>query len=558
VFKYILFSVTGILALVLSIAAQTAVDTSLFDIVLNGDSTSLFYCKWGGGIRQTLSGPILMEGDRLLFYSDMGYLLYEQNGTLADSHSVFEDNKGLAPDSPIRLLLAQPVDPSTLLYWRQGAGDGKQSELYLRKIMKKRMKQLKDEEYTKFTRLLNAQLFNIAHNTITDEMSAKAYMEPNLVGFEGEKKMQQWWTLDKFYSFSSPVIHENGGTYGSFFPGIKSGMDASPEVKRSLVEPLATFERDGKRYYAGVYAAMGTVDDQYRQILYICDNAGNILYTDTLLKQSNIDAVLGESVEEKLYYTTRQTSKFVFQPAFASEGTVFYGIMDYESKKMTVRKRAYIAYRSKPATADLADLIDQEREITYEPVSISCIEAQQGGRTIPKLSYLDAKGNRRLASTPDLTKDEFVVRIFRQQYRDIDRKLASRRLQLSGEASAIRDSLAKDETAGCPYAISLSGPRGAVRSFDYSPRERVLCARVIAVTADRRVLVRVDLAAFAEILIFTPDGAFVNRFVFNNQEWKKRSDIIVASAKSPIIELDHESGGSLGTYLDWVPAVVER
>lgn len=539
-------------------AARCAADTALFEITMNDDSTSLLFCRWGGSIRQVLSGPVIMDEGGLLFYSENGYVLYRQDGTVADSHSVFEDNKGIAAESAGKLLLAQPIDPATLLYYRRNAGSGNQVQLYAKKIGKKRLKELKDEEYAAFIKLLEGRLFNIAHNTITDEMGSKAYLEPQMVGFDDEGKARgRWWTLDKFYSFSSPIIHETGGEYSSFFPGVKGGAGAAAEVKRQLVEPLATYVRDGRRYYAGVYAAMGTAQDEYHQILYICDNAGNILYTDTLLKQANIDVVLGENEEEKLYYTTKQTARFVFQPALSPHGTMFYGIIDYQNKKITVRKRTYYSFRPMPTQPDLAHCFDVERGLSFEPVAISCIEAQQGGRTIPKVSYVNEKGERRTATAPELTKDEFVVRIFRQQYRDIDRKLASRRLPLPESAGAIRDSLAKDETSGCPYAISLSGPRGILRSFDYSPRERVLCARVIAVTAQKHVLVRVDLSDYAEVLIFTTEGDYVNRFIFNTQKWKERKDIVTALGKSPILEQDFESAGSHGTYLKWEPVVVE-
>jgi hypothetical protein len=418
--------------------------------------------------------------------------------------------------------------------------------------MKSRLKLIKEEEYAKYSAVTNAQIINIAHNTITDEMGARTCISPNLVGFEDARKPEQWWTLDRLFSFSSPVIHETNGEYVSFFPGIKPGNDAGTDAKRSMIDPIATFIRDNRQYYAGVYASMGTKEDRYNQILYICDNAGNILYTDTILKQTNTDAVLGESVEEKLYYTVRQTVRFVFPPSFSREGLAYYGILDYSGSSISVRKRAYISYYSKPSSPDLAHLFDLEKAIKYEPVSISCIEAQQGGRTIPRVTICDGNGGLRTAAVPDLTKDGYIVRIFRQQYRDVQKKLSSRRMHLSETADAIRDSLASDKTAGCPYSISLSGPGGLMRSFDYPPLERVMCARVITVTADKRVFIRTDLEDYAEMLIFGGNGKFINRFIFNNTDWKKRSDLISASKDGRITEIDYESG-SRGTFLEWEP-----
>ncbi|MBD3391476.1 MAG: hypothetical protein GF410_05585, partial [Chitinivibrionales bacterium] len=340
-------------------AAQLATDTMLFEIKLNDDSASLLCCKWGGGIRRTLSGPVVMEDEQLLFYSENGYILYDQHGAVVDSHSVFDENRKLAPDDPSRLRLAQPIDNTTLAYFRK-SGDEKERPvtIYLKRISRRRLKPLKDEEYDNLGKIGEAQVFNIAHNSITDEMRARAYLEPQLVGYAIEKQAGRWWTLDRFYSFSSPLIHEDEGSYQSFFPGMKSSMDASREVKREMVEPLATFVRDGRRHYVGIYASLGTSKDQYFQHLYVCDAAGNILYTDTLLKQANTDVVLGEDVQEKMYYTAKQTARYVFQPAVSSDGTVYYGTIDYEAKNIEVRKRTFLVYRNRPAGPDLAHLID--------------------------------------------------------------------------------------------------------------------------------------------------------------------------------------------------------
>jgi hypothetical protein len=534
------------------IFAQTACDTTLFRIRMSSDSSSLFYCVHGAGIRRTIAGPVLMDGERLLFYSINGFVLYEQNGTIADSMSVFSKNGGASPGPAGRLELVQPVDPVSILFCKRGAG-GKPEELYLRRMLKPKMKLIKDEEYVKYSGMADAQIVNIAHNGITDEMAARTFAAPNLVGFESGRKAQQWWTLDRLFSFSSPVIQDAGGEYGSFFSGIKTGSDAQAESKRSMIDPVATFVRYERQCYAGVYAAMGTKDDRYNQILFMCDDAGNILHADTILKQSNTDVVLGESVEEKLYYTVRQTRQFVFQPAFSETGDIYYGILDYEKAEIEVRKRTYIVYKPKPSPPDMAHLFDVERSVTYEPVSVSCQNAAQTGRTIPKVKIADEKGITRSASAADLSKQGFTVRIFRQEYRDVGRKLASRRQNLPSGADAIRDTLSRYETSGCPYAISLSGPGALLKSFDYGPMDKVLCARVIAVTSGKKVFIRVDLETYAEILMFSLSGRFVNRFIFNRSDWQRRSDLVAVSNDGRIMEIDYESGGNKGTYFSWTP-----
>jgi len=52
----------------------------------------------GDDLRQILSGPVIMEGKALLFYSENGYALYSQTGTLLDSASLFKDNRRLSAD----------------------------------------------------------------------------------------------------------------------------------------------------------------------------------------------------------------------------------------------------------------------------------------------------------------------------------------------------------------------------------------------------------------------------------------------------------------------------
>jgi hypothetical protein len=94
-----------------------------------------------------------------------------------------------------------------------------------------------------------------------------------------------------------------------------------------------------------------------------------------------------------------------------------------------------------------------------------------------------------------------------------------------------------------------------IRSFTYPPGKDVLCARVLAVRKNNDVLVRVDSRKFAEILIFKTDGDFVNRFLFNTQNYKKRKDIVVATDKSPIIELDYESDKGEGKFYKWEKVV---
>jgi hypothetical protein len=540
----------------ISVFAQRAEDTALFSITLTDDSTSLYYCKWGVPMSRMLAGPVCMADNQLLFFSQDGYVLYDQNGALVDSQSLAAENKGIGRADPGRLVLAQPTDPSTILYFRKTPYKTNPCTIYQKKLAKKRIKAIDDEEYARYNRYAEGRVFNLAHNAITDEMASKVFLRPQLVGFAMAKPEEQWWSLDRFYTFSSPLVNERGRSGYELFPGVKSRVDASAEIKRQLAEPLAVFVRDGKRYYVGVYAAMGTTENEYSQMIYTCDNAGNILYCDTILKQANTDVILGEDVNEKMYYTARQTARYVFQPSVSFSGTIFYGIADYQAKSICVRKREYFTYKPQKTQPDLAHLIDLEKGVSYKPVVITCGAAQQGGKTIPDMTVTDDKGGRRKATTIDLTKGDYIVRIYRQEYRDLSAKLGGRRSALPPEVVALRDSLNNLSTTSCPYGVSLNGPHGVLESFDYAPGENVLCARVLAVTRNGMVVVRVDCDTYAEIVLFSADGRFVNRFTFNRQRYDKRKDIVVASETGPIIEMDYEEHGG-GSFFAWTPVAGE-
>jgi hypothetical protein len=524
-------------------------DSVLFILQLTEDSTSLFACQKGGEIRRSLSGPVVMEGGNLLFYSKFGYVLYSQAGVVLDSHSVFEANRKLNPNDPQMTFLAYPLDRSTILYFQSTPSGKRPVTIFQKTLFKERFKPIKDELYDQFKTITTAQLFNLAQNSITDEMAAKAYLMPQLAGFSAGDR---WWSADRFFSFSSPLIHEEKNRYASFFAGIKETDNAAVEVKRRMVEPIAIFFQDGKWNYTGVYAAVGTADERYNQIIYVCDDAGNCLYTDTILKQTNIDAVIGEVVEEKMLYTVKQTSQLVFQPSVDESGMLFYGVMDYENQRISVHRRDFSRYSASPSDPDLADLIDREKDLTWEPVAISCNLPQSIGKTIPVVTITGKKGERRTATANDLTCGEYLVRITRIVYRDIEGKLARLRQPLPDVVRAIGDSISRISTSGCPYAISLSGPKGMLRSFDYPPGENVLCARVISIRESGDVIVRVDLVSYAEALVFDTLGGFCGRFTFNRQEYHERKDILVAGAAGDIIELDGEGPQKKPRYLKWV------
>jgi hypothetical protein len=555
--SYSMSRVVSILVMLLSILAgmpiaESRLDTSLFTLPLSEDSASLFYCAGGAEIRKTLSGPIVMEDNTLLFYSINGYVLCSYSGAILDSHSVARENRQLSPNDPQCLKLAYPLDRSTILYYRETPQGKRPLEIYQKNLFKERMKPLKEELYEGLKTIPSAHIFNQAFNSLTDEMAAKTYLAPQMVGFTSLADGAHWWSTDRFFSYSSSLINEEKGEYISFFSGIKESESSPAEIKRQMVEPLALFIKDGQTNYVGVYTTMGTTEERYYQRIYVCDQAGNCLLTDTLLKQTNIDAVLGEVEEEKMIYTVKQTGQLVFQPSVDSDGSLFYGILDYANHRIEVHVRRYARYRDLPGEPDCASLIDSEKDLAWEPVSIPCNPQQSGGKTIPAVTFTNNKGARRTATANDLTRDDYLVRIGRTVYRDIDAKLSRLRHPLPEAVRAIGDSLARFTSAGCPYTISLSGPRGVLQSFDYPPGIKVLCARVITHRESGEVIVRVDLENYAEIIIFGGNGDFIDRFIFNRQHYRDRADIVVAAAKGNIVELDNEPPQKKPRFRTWV------
>ena len=156
--------------------AQHANDTLCFTIYLSLDQNSLFGCVPGDDMKMILSGPVIMEGKTLLFYSYNGYALYNLSGTLLDSASVFKENKKFSKDDPRRLRLAYPLDRSTLLYYRRSTPSKENKEgleILQKKLYRKGYMGGDPAQYATFKDIENAQLFNLSNNCITDDMATK-------------------------------------------------------------------------------------------------------------------------------------------------------------------------------------------------------------------------------------------------------------------------------------------------------------------------------------------------------------------------------------------------
>lgn len=535
--------------LTFQLQAQLAYDTLLFSIKLNDDSTkpSLFYCHEEGQIKKTLSGPVTMNDDNLLFYSKNGYILYNQNGGVLDSHSVFKKNKGLKADDPKRVKVAFPSDGNTLIYFQKVKNDKFPLTIYEKQLFKKRPKPLKEIDYQYYLEVENKQVFNLAFNSITDDMMFRYQAVPQLVGYTSFVYGTKWWSLDKFYSFASPVINGEDVNFSSFFPGIRAGNN---KKKLQFAEPVQVFKWDDDTwYYTGVYSSVGTAEDKYFQVFFIFDNAGNTIYGNKLIKLENRDAIIGE--DRQTYYTTKKIKRFAFQPTVNMKGDIFYAIINYVDKNIEVRKRKYYKFKPFRTGPNLAHLIDYEKCVEYIPMSIQCEMKPPRGKWIPNITLMDSKGKFVKAQARHLTKEGYICRISRVNYRDIQKKLVSNRRGLSKKITAIMDSLSNVSTVSCPYNLTISGPKGMARSFNYPAGDEIVCARILALQKSGVLVIRVDCENYAEIILFKTNGAFVNRFVFNRQDYRERTDLVVATDNSPIFELDNETEPGKDVFFKW-------
>ena len=116
-----------------------------------------------------------------------------------------------------------------------------------------------------------------------------------------------------------------------------------------------------------------------------------------------------------------------------------------------------------------------------------------------------------------------------------------------------QDSIASLTTSWCPFSISINHEeKGKLGYLYYGLGDEVFSARILSVTsAPLEIFVRVDLEHMAEVVVFSANGQFKNRFTFNKQLYRDREDLIVISENGEIIEKDYESSKN-GKYYRWV------
>jgi hypothetical protein len=531
--------------------AQHANDTLLFSIPLNESSASLYYCELGAAQGAMLAGPVIMADGALMFYSRNGYALYNLAGKPLDYHSLIRRNRRAIRRGRQPKLLAYPLDRRTLLYYRRREEGSDSVDVYRKRLHRRLMRRVKDPE-TIPPEVGRSHLFNLAHNTITNEMSYKAFVKPHLVGYTALDDGFRWWSIDKFYSFRSPLIVERQGAFVSFFPGLNGDENAT--VNTSLIEPLGVFSRDGSWYYYGVFNPAGSTKENYYQKLFLCDRAGNVLYMNSLIKNRLMDDVLAEVEEEKMVYTVKRAGRHAFLPAVDRHGVIYFGVIDYQQKRIDVFKRLFYRYEAHPfqsPSSALEKAIEYEGRCFCRQDTLAPVAGGAGTPVVPAMERVDEDARTHVLGEKGARREGYVAKIFREERPLLWKKLNRARRALPEAVQRMQDSLAALSTIRCPYGFALYKGGGEVRRFTYGPGEVVTCARVLQVTTTFEVFVRVDLVDRAEILVFDVDGGYLNRFVFNRQFHRERMDVVVISDERKVVEKDYEVEDAAHRFYEW-------
>jgi hypothetical protein len=540
-----------VILLIISVfaAGENFVDSLYFTVQMNKKSNNLLCCNRSDDMRDILAGPVLMDGASFLLYSRNGYVLFNKESHVLDSHSVYRDNKKYTASDPMRLILACPADSKTLLYF-QHVGDS--VAIFEKKLYKKSLTKVTAGPLTKIKDMDNSRIFNLASNGVTDETASRLYLMPGLVGYSSISNGKKWWTTDRFYSFASPVFCMGDEGFLSFFTGIMS--DQKSDVQKSLINPLGTFTRDGMDYYYGVHSATCSTEPESHQSIYMCDQAGNLLSTSLLLKQVVTDDVLEYDKKRNTNYTVKRPSQFVCQPAIDCDGNMYFGTIDFDANVIEVKKRLFFNYipTITEQSPDDEDLINAQRRFFLKSVNVSCNGNENRISTETGFIIRDEHGKRRKAELKDVSIKGFSVVLQRTPNQELKKRMAQNANGLPESVKHVRDSLNHLATFSCQYSISLFyDGKEKVRTYYFSPCEDVVAARVIGITQHTDIAVRVDLKNRAEVIIFAQDGSFENIFIFNREDVRKRKDIIAIADNGTIVEEDYERIKEDYTYYKW-------
>jgi hypothetical protein len=522
-------------------------DSLLFTITLTDDSASIFHANWTDNLRNSLAGPVFMANNTLLFHSKNGYALYNIHGKLLEKHSLIKDNaKAVAAGRP-PMYLAYPIDSETIIYYTDHP-DNDSVQIFRKRLNRKGLDRISQSEMEQFRDMFrgikSSEPLNIYRSGTTEDLGRKVFLQPHLAGFTAINGGSKWWSLDMFFSFTSPVIMETNGRFTSFFPGLRDNEgNRNCDIPIKLIEPIGVFQREGRWYYIGVHAVTGTKEDEYYQTIVLCDQAGNVLYCSQMLKQEIADAVLQERLDIKTLFTVRRPGKHVFIPAVDAFGDIFYGLIKWEWKTLEVYKRSFERFLPSPVAPAFGDAFDRESRRSFLPITIDCSNAARNG-VVPEVLFRNDQGVVELLDMEGLAKDSFYVKVHRLPDENLRRKTSRVAPSMPKDIGAIQDSISKLPTIWCPYGISLNHIRkGTLSNLDYGFGDIVANTWVLGRSKAGNVYVRVDLTDWAEVVVFSEEGQFIERFTFNNQHYRDRRDVVVLSGHGTdeIYERDYEA-----------------
>ncbi|MDR2578579.1 MAG: hypothetical protein LBC70_07225 [Chitinispirillales bacterium] len=535
-----LLSVSAFMGVVQARQPQVA-DTLLFTIHLTDDDQgSLFHTGQSGDMRSHLTGPVFMSGNRLLFYSKHGYVLYDLHGNLIEQHSLVRENTRAAAAGRPQKFLAYPFDGETLIYYTETDPVA----VYRKRLQRPRFEEVPQAEMDLF-RNIESEPFNIYRGSTTEDITRKANLRPHLVGYNSLVGGSNWWSTDQNFNFTSPIIMETNGRFASFFPGFREDMvEGHCGDPTELMLPLGAFQRNGRWYYLGLYSvSIGTEQGDYFQTIMLIDQSGNVLYCSRLFKHG-----LGSMAQEQPHDidvddASYIPARYVFLPVVDHFGDLYYGVLDREYRAISVRKKSFYRFLSIPAAPAYADRFDTESRLGFNPVRVECAAASHEEGVLPPIFSINDQGGRNMLDLTDLTVDSFYAKVHRLPDEELWQRVRNVASTMPSRIAMMQDSIAQVRTMWCPYGISINHEvYGQVASLSYGLGDVVVSARVLGVSESQYVYVRVDLESWAEVVVFTHRGRFVERFIFNRQNFEQRQDVLVMAPNDAIYERDYEAG----------------
>jgi hypothetical protein len=271
------------------------------------------------------------------------------------------------------------------------------------------------------------------------------------------------------------------------------------------------------------------------------------------MKQVLIDDVLEHDKKSNTDYTVKRFWQFVTLPAIDENGDAYYGICDYRARTIEVRKRLFLKYCTRIIDPAFTELIDAQKKYCLKPMPLECRSAQKNKTSeITGIMVRDEHGKRRRATVTECTCGGYCAHLFRDPNAELKKRLSFSSNGVPAEVKHARDSVARLPTATCPFAVTLYNKENEeVHAIHYGVGDEVVAARVIRVTPSSDVFVRVDLKKWAEVLVFSKGGSYVNRFMFNGEDCQKRKDIVAVCDDGTVIEEDYEHIPEDYTYFKW-------